>query len=150
LTRQNVPVLDYRALGARGDVSRGAYVVSDCEGPPELIAFASGSEVHVTIEAAARVGKDGAKVRVVSVPSWEIFFEQDEAYRREVLAPEVANRMAVEAAAPFGWERFTGLEGEIVAIRRFGASAPWEKIQEEFGFTPEAIEQVMRRRLGRR
>ncbi len=149
LTRQNVPVLDYAALGARGDVSRGAYVVSDGEEPPELIAFASGSEVHVTIEAAARLRKEGARIRVVSVPSWEIFLEQDESYRREVLAPEVTNRMAVEAAAPFGWERFTGLDGEIVGIRRFGASAPWEKIQEEFGFTPEAIAQVMRRRLGR-
>jgi transketolase len=149
LTRQKVPVLDYEGLGSRPDVSRGAYIVSDCEGTPELIAFATGSEVHVTVEAASRLRKDGARVRVVSVPSWEVFSEQDETYRRKVLAPEVANRMAVEAGAPFGWERFTGLEGEIVGIRRFGASAPWEKIQEEFGFTPEAIERAMRRRLSR-
>ncbi len=150
LTRQNVPVLDYSALGADpAGVHRGAYVIRDCEGDPELIAFATGSEVHVTVEAARSLEGEGARVRVVSVPSWEIFFEQDEAYRTRILAPEVRQRMAVEAAAPFGWERFTGLDGEIVGIRRFGASAPWERIQEEFGFTPEAIAGVMRRRLGR-
>ncbi len=149
LTRQGLPVLDREALGARGDLRHGAYVLVPGGDAPELIVFATGSEVHVAAEAAAVLNADGAAVRVVAVPSWEIFFEQDEGYRREVLAPEVANRMAVEAASPFGWERFTGIDGEIVAMSRFGASAPGKVLQEKFGFTAEAVADVMRRRLGR-
>ncbi len=149
LTRQDIPVLDYDGLGSRPEVARGAYVLLDCEGTPELIAFATGSEVYVTLQAAQSLASEGAKVRVVSVPSWEIFFEQDEEYRRRILAPEATNRMAVEAASPFGWERFVGMDGEIVGVDRFGESAPWEVIQEKFGFTAKAIEKVMRRRLDR-
>jgi transketolase len=149
LTRQGIPVLDYHGLGAKGDLRRGAYVLLECAGTPELIAFATGSEVWVTLEAAERLNRDSARVRVVAVPSWEIFFEQDETYRNEVLAPAVERRLAVEAASPFGWERFVGLQGEIHGIDRFGASAPASVLEEKFGFSADAIEQKMRRQLGR-
>jgi len=86
---------------------------------------------------------------VVAVPSWELFAEQDDAYRRSVLAPSVPNRLAVEAASPFGWERFVGLGGEVIGVPEFGASAPTPILAEKFGFTPDSIERVLRRRLGR-
>jgi len=149
LTRQGIPALDYEGLGAKGDLRRGAYILLDPEGEPELIAFATGSEVHVTLEAARLLNQEGAAVRVVSVPSWEIFFDQDEAYRASVLAPHIPSRMAVEAAAPFGWERFVGLNGTIVGMDRFGASAPSSVLQEKFGYTPKAIALRMRELLGR-
>lgn len=147
LTRQGLPELDH--AGAHGDLRQGAYVLCDCDGDPELIVFATGSEVSVTLEAAKRLNDQGRRVRVVAVPCWEIFFEQDEAYRNTVMAPEVEHRLAVEAASPFGWERFVGLGGTILGIDRFGASAPISVLQEKFGFTPDAIEQAMRRELGR-
>lgn len=149
LTRQSVPVLDFAALGAQGDLRRGAYVLSDPEGAPELIAFATGSEVWVTLEAAQQVNAGGGRVRVVAVPSWELFEEQDADYRRQVLAPEIGKRLAVEAASPLGWERFVGLDGTILGIRGFGASAPWQVLQEKYGFTPDAVAAAMRERLGR-
>ena len=142
LTRQDVPVLDHPPV-ENGDLRRGAYILFG-DGPADLIAFATGSEVWVTLEAAQSVAKDGLKVRVVAVPSWEIFFEQDAAYQRRILAPEIGARLAVEAASPFGWERFVGREGAIHGIPRFGASAPWKALQKEFGFTPEAIAELMR------
>jgi transketolase len=149
LTRQGLPVLDRSGAGLRDGLRQGAYVLLDCADPPELIAFATGSEVHVTLEAAHRLNVEGARVRVVAVPSWELFSEQDEGYRTRILAPEVSNRLAVEAASSFGWERFVGLEGETVALDRFGASAPSAELQERLGFTAGAVEAVMRRRTGR-
>ena len=147
LTRQDLPVLDPDALGARGDLRRGAYVLLEPPGDLDLIAFATGSEVHPTVEAARRLNAAGARVRVVAVPSWEIFFEQEAAYRRDVLAPGVSRRVAVEAGAPFGWERFVGLEGTLLGMRTYGASAPWKVLQEKFGFTSEAVEAALARRL---
>jgi transketolase len=146
LTRQKVPVLE---PPAEGDLRNGAYILFEPGDKPELIAFATGSEVAVTLEAARRLAGDGARVRVVAVPSWELFAEQDAAYRERVLAPWITNRMAVEAASPLGWERFVGTDGEIVAMNRFGASAPSSVLQEQFGFTVDAVEAVMRRRLDR-
>jgi transketolase len=103
--------------------------------------------VHVTLQAAAMLVAEGARVRVVAVPSWELFAEQDEDYRRAVLAPHVTRRLAVEAAAPFGWERFIGLDGTFVGMHRFGASAPAEVLQEKFGLGADAIAAAMRRAL---
>jgi transketolase len=91
------------------------------------------------------VARDGVQARVVAVPSWEIFFEQEPAYQRHILAPEITARLAIEAASPFGWERFVGMNGLIHGIHRFGASAPWKVLQKEFGFTPDAIADMMRR-----
>ena len=145
LTRQDVPVLDHLAPGKEGDLRRGAYILHGANAPADLVAFATGSEVSVTLEAARMLEADGKRVRVVAVPSWEIFSEQDAAYRRRVLAPEIPARLAVEAASPFGWERFVGLEGEILGLDRFGASAPWKVLQKQLGYTPDAIRETMRR-----
>jgi transketolase len=149
LTRQGLPALDRAGLGIGEDVHRGAYVVIESPRAPELVAFATGSELAPTMEAAQRLNAAGGSVRVAAVPSWELFAEQDAAYREHVLAPTVTRRMAVEAATPFGWERFTGLNGTIVGMRRFGASAPAPVLAEKFGFTPDAIETAMRETLDR-
>jgi transketolase len=147
LTRQGVPVLDTARPGVADGLRRGAYILTGADAEPDLIAFATGSEVHVTLQAAAMLVAEGARVRVVAVPSWELFAEQDEDYRRAVLAPHVTRRLAVEAAAPFGWERFIGLDGTFVGMHRFGASAPAEVLQEKFGLGADAIAAAMRRAL---
>ena len=149
LTRQDVPVLDHGAPGIEGDLRRGAYILHGANDAADLIAFATGSEVSVTLEAARMLEGEGKRVRVVAVPSWEIFSEQDADYRRRVLGPEIPARLAVEAASPFGWERFVGLDGEILGLNRFGASAPWKVLQKKFGYTPEAILETMRRLVSR-
>ena len=147
LTRQGVP-----DLGARpGDaVERGAYVVRDLhDGEPELALLATGSEVHVALEAAEALADEGVAVRVVSMPSWERFAAQDQAYRDQVLPPQLRARVAVEAAANFGWERWVGTEGAVVAMERFGASAPAGDLFEAFGFTPADVAEVARGVLAR-
>lgn len=149
LTRQDLPVLDFTTLGARADIRRGAYVLLEPANEPELILFATGSEVAPAVDAAQRCNASGAQVRVVAVPSWEIFSEQDPAYQRSVMAPQVTQRVAVEAASPFGWERFVGLEGTIIGINRFGASAPWKVLRQQFGLDADGIEAVLRRHLDR-
>jgi len=147
LTRQGLPVLDREGLGIAEGVDRGAYVALEPEGDPELVLFASGSEVWVAVEAVRVLIREGRRPRVVAVPSFECFEQQDEAYRNRVLAPSIPRRMALEAASPFGWERFTGLGGTILGMRRFGASAPAGDLARAFGFTPEAVTDAMRRAL---
>ncbi len=140
LTRQGVPDLGPRPQGA---VERGAYVVRDLhEGEPELALLATGSEVHVALEAAEALADEGVAVRVVSMPSWERFEAQDQAYRDQVLPPTLRARVAIEAAATLGWERWVGLEGAVVGMERFGASAPAGDLFEAFGFTAGNIVRV--------
>ncbi len=142
LTRQGLP-----HLGPRDDhaVERGAYVLRDLhEGDPQAILLATGSEVHLALEAAELLADEGVAVRVVSMPSWERFAAQDRAYRDEVLPPAVRARVAVEAGVPQGWERWVGEDGEIIAMERFGASAPAGDLFEAFGFTPANIAAVAR------
>ncbi len=148
LTRHNVPVLDRSKLAPADMLRRGGYVLLDAP-DPELILIASGSEVHISLDAARSLADDGRRVRLVNLASWEIFEEQPEAYRLEVLPPSVP-RLAVEAGVTFGWERYVGDRGEIHGIDRFGASAPWELIAERFGFTAEAIAQKARRLISGR
>lgn len=134
LTRQNLPILP---AGKHGDVSRGAYVLKDFgKRKPELIMMASGSEVSLILEAAEKLAEEGRVVRVVSFPSWELFEKQDEAYRESVLPKKITNRLAVEAAATFGWERYAK---NIIGIDHYGASAPYKTIFEKFGFTADNI-----------
>ncbi len=133
LTRQSVPVLEGTA-GNEG-VRRGGYVLVEADGAPDLVLVGTGSEVHVCVEAARLLAADGVATRVVSLPSWELFAEQDEAYRESVLPPGVA-RLAVEAAGPFGWERYSD---DSVSIDRFGASAPGKVALENLGFTPANV-----------
>lgn len=112
------------------------------EGPPELILLASGSEVALCVEVYERLVRRGIRARVVSLPCWELFDTQPREYREAVLPPHVARRIAVEAASPLGWERYVGCRGRIVALDRFGASAPYPVIAERLGFTPDRLERL--------
>ncbi|SNZ11772.1 transketolase [Persephonella hydrogeniphila] len=137
LTRQNVPVLDPDKYPVREGVKRGAYVLEDTENP-DIILIGTGSEVHVCLKAKEILEKDGIKVRVVSMPSWELFFEQDEDYRKSVL-PEEIPKVAVEAGSALGWKEIVGDKGIVIGMERFGASAPGNELMERFGFTPENV-----------
>jgi transketolase len=138
LTRQKVPYLGDR----KADVARGGYVVYGGEGTPDVILIATGSEVSLAVDAAKLLEGNGTHARVVSLPCWEYFSAQDQAYRDSVLPPNVAARVGIEAAASFGWERWTGEHGAIVALDRFGASAPAAELAKAFGFVPERIAEV--------
>jgi transketolase len=140
LTRQNLPTLDRSLADDAAELARGAYVLSDFgDKEPELILIASGSEVSLVYEAAARLAAEGLNVRAVSFPSWELFEEQDEAYRELVLPKRVRARLVVEAGAGLGWERYAGSDGAILSMHRFGASAPGKILFEKFGFTIENV-----------
>jgi transketolase len=139
LTRQKLPVLDRSTLAPAEGVRRGAYVLADSQGTPDVILIGSGSEVEVALEARQQLAEQGVRARVVSMPSWELFEQQSPEYRAEVLPPEVSARLAIETAAPLGWERYVGLQGDVVGINRFGASAPYKVILEQFGFTGENV-----------
>ncbi|MCJ7686347.1 MAG: transketolase [Desulfobacteraceae bacterium] len=136
LTRQGLPVLDRTVYPPAENLTRGAYILKGAkESRPDLILIATGSEVHIALEAAKSIAESGVKVRVVNMPSWELFNRQDEAYRRRVLPPEIKARIAIEAGISQGWHRYVGDEGRIIALDRFGASAPSKILYEKFGFT---------------
>lgn len=149
-SRQNLPVLDQERFGAAAGVRQGAYILADPPGQafPQVLLLASGAEVHTALAAQRMLLDQGIPGRVVSMPSWELFASQPQAYRDHVLPPRVAARVAVEAAASFGWERWTGRAGAVVGIDRFGASAPGEVNLEQFGITPEAVAAAAQRLLG--
>jgi transketolase len=138
LSRQGLPVWD--PAGVPDDaIERGAYVLHDGEGEPELILMGTGSEVHQAHEAVRLLEAEGVRVRLVSMPCLDRFAEQDQAYRDSVLPPAVRARVAVEAASPLGWHRWVGDEGDVVAMQGFGASAPAKALYEHFGFSGPAI-----------
>ena len=140
LTRQNLPILDQAEFPSAEGLARGAYVLRDPEdGSPDLILMASGSEVSLALEAEKQLKEKGVKARVVSMPSWELFDEQDEAYRNEVLPPSVTARLAIEAGSTQGWHRYVGSAGDVIGLDRFGASAPGKVVYEKFGFSVENI-----------
>ena len=149
LTRQNLPTIDRSKYGSAEGLRRGAYVVRDAEGTPDVILIGTGSELQLCIDAAEQLAGDGVQARVVSMPSWELFEKQDKAYREDVLPPAITARVAVEAGTTFGWERYVGLEGRIIGMRRFGASAPAEKLFEEYGFTVDNVVSVAREAAGK-
>ena len=142
LSRQNVPTLPGTVDAAREGVARGAYTVDDCEGVPDVLLVAAGSEVSLCIEAKQQL--DGLAVRVVSMPCERLFFEQDDAYRESVLPAAVRARVAVEAGAPGGWYRVAGLDGRVVGLDRFGESGPGPEVYAALGFTPEAVAEAAR------
>ena len=151
LTRQKLPVLDRATFGAADGVARGAYVLLDPPGgTPQAILIATGSEVHVALGAARLLQADRVRVRVVSMPSWELFAAQPEAYRSEVLPPAVRVRLGIEAASPFGWRRWVTDEGAVLAMEGFGASAPGGRLFQEFKFTAEHAAEMVRQLLARR
>ncbi|MCL6586415.1 MAG: transketolase [Anoxybacillus sp.] len=149
LTRQNLPTLTTTAERAYEGVKKGAYVVSEAEGTPEALLLASGSEVSLAVEAQKALANEGIHVSVVSMPSWDRFEQQPQDYKEQVLPPHVKKRLAIEMAASLGWERYTGDEGDILAIDRFGASAPGEKIMEEYGFTVDNVVQRVKALLNK-
>jgi transketolase len=150
LTRQKLPVPDRAALGSAEGVLRGGYVLREPATAPEAIVIATGSELHLALEAAQRLGAEGIAVRVVSLPSWETFRKQPQAYRDEVLPPAIRARVSVEALSRLGWTEWTTEDGETIGIDHFGASAPAEKLFQEFGFTTDAVIAAVRRTLARR
>ena len=121
---------------------KGGYIIDDCEGTPELILIASGSEVALAVHAKETLAAEGQKVRVVSMPCMDLFEEQSEEYKESVLPREVRRRVAVEALGSFGWDKYTGLDGKIIAMERFGASAPAVLLFKKFGFTVEHVVEV--------
>lgn len=131
LTRQKLPLLK----GTSKEALKGAYVLRDCEGTPDVILMASGSEVELIYKAYDELEKQGVKVRVVSMPCWELFEGQTDEYKESVLPKAVRKRVAVEAAADFGWYRYVGLDGEVISMEGFGASAPAGELFKKFGFT---------------
>lgn len=140
LTRQAVPNLEGTAEKAREGIARGAYVVSEAaDGKPQGILLATGSEVSLAIEAQQKLAAEGVQVRVVSMPSWELFDKQSAEYRESVIPSGVKARLAIEMAYPLGWERYVGDSGAILGISTFGASAPASKIISEYGFTVENV-----------
>jgi transketolase len=148
LSRQALPTLDRRKYAAASGLARGAYVLGDAPGgDPEVILMATGSEVGLAVDAHEKLLVEGIRSRVVSMPSWEIFDHQGPEYRDSVLPPSVKARVAVEQASTLGWERYTGLEGRIIGMRTFGASAPLKELQRKFGFEPGRVVEEARKLL---
>jgi transketolase len=139
LTRQPLPTLDRTIMASASNVAKGAYVLSDSEGTPQLILIATGSELSLAVDAAQKLRQDGVSVRVVSMPSWELFEEQSAEYKEAVLPKSVQARIAIEAASPMGWERYTGINGATITLNHFGASAPAKTLFQKFGFTIENV-----------
>jgi transketolase len=140
LTRQNLPTLDRSKYASAAGVSRGAYILADAAGgKPDVILIGTGSEVSLCVAAYEQLTKDGIKARVVSMPSWELFDEQDAAYREQVLPAAVVARVAVEAGVKQGWEKYLGTKGRFLGMRGFGASAPLADLAKHFGFTPDNV-----------
>jgi transketolase len=145
LSRQALPTLDRQKYAPASNVSRGAYVLADAGADPDVILIASGSEVSLAVEAHERLQAEGIRSRVVSMPSWEIFEDQPEAYRNSVLPPKVAARISIEQASTFGWERYVGPRGRMIGMHTFGASAPLQELLRNFGFEPEQIVETARK-----
>jgi transketolase len=144
-SRQNLPNLPGASIEG---VAKGAYVVDDCEGTPDLILIGTGSEVSLCVDAAKELRAAGTKVRVVSMPCWELFDAQDAAYQESVLPKAVTKRLAVEAGISMGWCRYVGAEGDVIGVDRFGASAPGGLVMEKFGFTVENVVSKSKALLG--
>ena len=145
LSRQALPTMDREKYAAAAGLKQGAYILADCDGTPEVILIGTGSEVSLCVGAYETLKGEGIRARVVSMPSWELFEEQDEAYREKVLPSSVTARIAVEQGAKHGWDRYTGFHGKIIGMDTFGASAPLAALQKKFGFTPEAVVETARK-----
>jgi transketolase len=149
LSKQEAPVLDRGRYAPASGLARGGYVLADPPGggPPDAIIIASGSEVALAVGAYEELSAAGVAARVVSLPSWALFDEQEQAYRDLVLPPAVTARVAVEQAAPLGWERWVGGQGTVIGMRSFGASGPGRELRRHFGFTAEAVAEAVRAAL---
>ncbi|HVP64087.1 MAG TPA: transketolase C-terminal domain-containing protein, partial [candidate division Zixibacteria bacterium] len=149
LSRQALPTLDRTKYASADGVRRGAYILADCQGTPEVILIATGSEVSLCVEAYETLCASGVKARVVSMPSWELFEQQDRAYHEQVLPPTVRKRISVEAGTDLGWAQYVGHDGISISRSDFGASAPAKELFKEFGFNADAIVEHARKLLGK-
>ena len=150
LSRQPLPTLDRAKYASAAGLSKGAYILADAAGAnPQVILIASGSEVSLAVEAHEKLIAEGIRSRVVSMPSWEIFDEQPQAYRDSVLPPNVTARVSIEQASTFGWERYVGSSGRMIGMQTFGASAPLKELQRKFGFHPERLVAVVKELLSK-
>ncbi|MFD0620621.1 transketolase [Paenibacillus sp. GCM10027629] len=139
LTRQNLPILETTADLSREGIKKGAYVVSDANGTPQAQIIATGSEVQLAVAAQKALAEEGIQVRVISMPSWDLFDKQSKEYKDSVILPGVKARLAIEMAHPMGWEKYVGDQGDILGISTFGASAPGDRVIKEYGFTVENV-----------
>lgn len=149
LSRQALPTFDRTKYAAASGLQKGAYIMADSDGEPELILIGTGSEVQLCVGAYEKLTAEGIRTRVVSMPSWEIFHRQSREYHDEVLPPLVRNRIAVEAGTSLGWGTYVGLDGRVIARREFGASAPLKDLLKEFGFTVDHVVSEAHSLLGR-
>ena len=145
LSRQGLPTIDRSTYAPAAGLARGAYVLGDCEGTPQVILIGTGSEVSLCVGAYEALKQEGVRARVVSMPSWELFESQDDGYRQSVLPDAVTARLVVEQGSSMGWDRYAGPGGAVIAMHTFGASAPAAALQKKFGFTPEKVLEAARR-----
>jgi transketolase len=131
--------MDRKRFSPASGLRKGGYVLAESEGEPEVILIATGSEVQIALEAYEKLQEKGIPSRLVNMPSWELFEEQLEDYRHQVLPPAVRARISIEAGSTHGWYKYVGFDGEMIGMDRFGASAPGEKVLQNFGFTSEHI-----------
>jgi transketolase len=139
LTRQNLPIIDQDKYAKANNVDKGAYILSDCENEPQIILMATGSEVHLLLEAQEKLKEESINARVVSFPSWEIFEAQSDEYKEKVFPKNIRRRLAVEAGSPIGWCKYVTDDGDVLGITKFGESAPGEEVMKEYGFTTENV-----------
>jgi len=139
LTRQEIPVIDQDKYAKASGLEKGAYILSDCDGEPQLILMGTGSEVHLLMEAQEKLKAESIKARVVSFPSWELFDKQDDAYKQKVFPKNIRKRLAVEAGSPIGWCKYVTDDGDVISITKFGESAPGDEVMKEYGFSVENV-----------
>jgi transketolase len=146
LTRQRVPVLDRSKYASHEGLKQGAYVLADAKlgKQPQVILIATGSEIHIALEAYEKLKAEGMAVRLVSMPSFELFDKQSQEYRDSVLPPDVEKRLAIEAGSTLCWYKYVGLKGRVIGIDQFGISAPAEELFEHFGFTADNVIKTVR------
>ncbi len=139
LTRQGIPIIDQQKYGKAKNLEKGAYILSDSEGEPDLILIASGSEVQLILGAQEELKKNNIEARVVSMPCWNLFEQQSEAYREKVFPKNIRKRLVIEAGSSLGWMKYTTDDGDVIGIDKFGESAPGEEVMKEYGFTVENV-----------
>lgn len=139
LTRQGIPIIDQRKYAKAKNLERGAYILSDSDGDPDIILIATGSEVQLILAAQEKLKKNDIQARVISMPSWSLFEKQSTAYREKVLPKNIRKRLAVEAGSPVGWLKYVTDEGDVIGIEKFGESAPGEQVMKEYGFSVENV-----------
>ena len=143
LTRQPLPILDRVKYPLANQLQLGAYILSNLgHSNPDMLLLSTGSEVHIALEAQERLADHGLYAWVIAMPSWELFMRQTDDYRKSVLPSRVKVRIAIEAGSTLGWERWVGIDGVVIGLDRFGASAPWRKLYQEFGLTAENVTKV--------